>query len=140
MRGDVFDALGNVVARGRDSAARHHHAARSPRARGIRRERRVTVNDPHAVRIDAERFVRHLRERRLETLTMRVRADANLERAVRREPRETLLVTWHHRNAPAVVNGRAVSGLLAVNRYADADSAAVRLTRLLPRAPLLEVE
>ena len=84
--------------------------------------------------------MRDLRERRLEPLAVRVRADAKLEHAVGRQARRALLVPRHHRNAPAVIDAGAVRGLLAEDREPHADAAAVRLAPPLPLAPLRNVE
>jgi hypothetical protein len=98
------------------------------------------VNEANVIRIDAEHFVRDLRECRLETLPVRMGADAKLQHAVRREPCDALLVSRHHGNAPAVVHGSAVRRLLTIDRDADSDAATVRLAVLLPHAPFRHVE
>ena len=80
--------------------------------------------------------MRHLRQRRLQALAVAVRADPQLEPAVRREARQRRLVARHERNAPGRIDAGAVAGLLGVHGEADADAAAVGLARFLAlRAP-----
>ena len=80
----------------------------------------------HPSRLDAQNFMRNLGERRLHALTVRMHTDAQFQSAIRRQPRHGLLVTGHHRNAPARIDRSAVRRLLAIDREADADPAAVR--------------
>ena len=56
-----------------------------------------------------------------------VRADLELQRAVRREAGMALLVARHQRDAPGGVHAGAVAGLLGVHGEADADAAPVGL-------------
>ena len=81
-----------------------------------------------------------LRQRGFQALAVRVHADAQLQTAVGRQPRGRLLVSGHHRDAPAVIDRRAVRRLLAVDREADADPASVRLAAFLPRAHARDVD
>src|SRR6476661_414083 len=98
------------------------------------------MHDANSLGIDAEDLVRDLRERGLQALAVRVRADADLETAIRRQTGMTLLVPRHHRNTPAVIDARSMCRLLAVNREADTDAATIALTPLLPLAPVPEIE
>ena len=98
------------------------------------------MHDAHLRRIDAENFVGDLSKRGLKTLTMRMHADSNFEPAVRRHARIGLLVSGHHRNAPAGIDRRAVRGLLAIDRKTDADQPSVRLFRALTRPHRLDVD
>src|SRR5467141_4624318 len=91
------------------------------------------MHDTHLLRIEPENIVRDLGQRRLEALAVRMHADPYLESAVRRHARIGLLVSGHHWNAPAGVYRRAVRGLLAIDRQANANQPAVWFLRALTR-------
>ena len=140
LRADLGGALGDLLAGHRHCAARHHHAARAPGAGRVRRHGGVAVHDLDLADVDAEDFVRDLRQRGLQALAVRLDADAQLKPAVGRQPRGRLLVARHHRDAPAVIDRGAVRGLLAIGRHADADQPAVGFAALLPRAHGIDVD
>src|ERR1700744_548160 len=84
--------------------------------------------------------MRDLCQCRLETLAVRMHADAQLESAVGRQARGRLLMTGDHRHAPARINGGAVRALLAINGKAEADQPAIRLAAFLPVPNSRQVE
>ena len=78
--------------------------------------------------------MRHLGERRLQTLAVAVGADPQLKSAVRREARLALLVARHERDAPRRIDARSVAGLLRIHGDADAEQPAVGLAAPLALA------
>ena len=99
------------------------------------------MHDPDLGHIDAEDFVRDLRQRGLEALAVRMHADAQFESAVGRDPRRGLLVSRHHRNAPAIVDRRAMRRLLAIDRKSPTPmQPSVRLAPLLARPDGVDVD
>ncbi len=137
---DRQHALGQLVAGRRYGAARHDHAARAPGARGIGRLGGVAVHETDAVVRNAEHGVGDLRQRRLQSLSVAVGADLQLQCTVRREAGVALLVPRHERNAPGRVHAGAVARLLGVHRKADADAAAVGLALPLACAHAVEAD
>ena len=138
-RCNVAQAFFNLAAGGGDSAAGHHGAARTPGAGRVGRQRRVAVDQAHAIRVYAQHLVGHLRQRGLQALAVRMRAYAQLQHAIGRQTRLALLMAGHHRDAPAVIDRRAMRALLAKNGQSDADFTAVGLAGFLPRAPFGQV-
>ena len=131
MRCDFFTRVAELLACACDRAARHHHAARAPRARRIRRDAGIAMHDANSL---ADRC-RGSRVATCASVVSRLwpcecapMRSSSTPSGVRRA--QALLVPRHHRNAPAVIDRRAVRRLLAINRDADADTAAVRFTLL----------
>src|SRR6516162_6992668 len=75
--------------------------------------------------LNAEDFVRDLGEGSLETLAMRVNAYTQFETAIGGQAGRSLLVTRHHRDAPALIDRSAMRALLAKYCKPDADAAFV---------------
>ena len=98
------------------------------------------MHDVDLCDVYAEDLVCDLRKRRLETLAVRMHADAKLETTVGRDARARLLVPRHHGNAPAGIDRRAVRRLLAINRHADADQPAVGFSARLAFAYSRQVD
>ena len=114
-----FTRRRDLAAGCRNRAARHHHAARAPGAGRVWRQRRVAVDQSHArsgsmPSISCATCASVVsRPWPCECAPMR-----SSRHAIGRERARALLVAGHHRNAPAVVDGRAVRGLLAEDRAA----------------------
>ena len=140
LAGDQFYAFCNLFGCGGHRTTRHHHAARAPGAGGVGREPGIAMNQAHVVGMDAEDLVGDLRQRGLQALAVRLRADAQLQHAVGRQARKALLMAGHHRDAPAEIDRGAVRALFAVDRDAHADLSSVGFTRLLARAPSGQVD
>jgi hypothetical protein len=98
------------------------------------------MHDAYQLGFNAENFVRDLGERGFETLTVRVDTDAQFEPAVRRHARGGLFVSRHHRDAPAGIDRRAMRGLFAIDREANADQPPIRLFRALARAHRRDID
>ena len=126
------------------SASSRHAVPTAPPAITMQREPQVPVEygvsavSPCTTRIDRERnaqhFVRHLRQRGLQSLAMALDADAQFQPAVGSHARDRLLEARHHRNAPAGIDRRAVRRLLAEDAAAEADAQRTGRLRLSARA------
>src|SRR5690348_8900343 len=81
--------------------------------------------------------MRDLGEGRLETLAVRVHADAQFEAAIGCQAGRCLFVARHHWNAPTLINRGAVRALLAKYRKSDADPVLLTANRLA-RADFVE--
>ena len=85
------------------------------------------MNETHEPRIYPEYFVGHLRKGRLQTLTVTMRANTELQLAIRCQSRTALFVPRDHGNAPTSIHRRSMSSLFAKDRKADANPPAIRL-------------
>ena len=93
-----------------------------------------------SARVDAEFLGGDLRQRRLQTLAVRLDADHQHDAAVGQDARGAALETGDDRGAARGEFGGAVRGLLGKAGKADADQPAVRLAPLLPRADRRQVQ
>ena len=140
LRADLGQALGQLLARGRDRAAGHDHAARAPGPGRIGRVLGVAEDQLHLVDVDAQDLVGDLGQRGLQPLAVGVHAEPELEPAVGGDARARLLVAGHHGHAPGGVDRGAVGPLLAVDGEADPDPPAVGLAAGLAFAQGVEVD
>jgi hypothetical protein len=98
------------------------------------------MDDTHFGRIDAENFVRDLRQCRLHALAVRMHANPEFEPPVRCHSRGGLFVSRHHRNAPAGIDRGAVRGLFAIDGKANADQAPIGFPMALALAERCDVD
>src|SRR5262245_58629517 len=84
--------------------------------------------------------MRDLGQRGLQALAVTVRADPELERAIRRETSLRLLEARHEGNTPGGVNARAMTGLFRVHGKADAYAPTIGFATALPLTHALEAD
>ena len=84
----------------------------------------------HLERIDANLAMGYLRQRCFKSLAVTVDTHPQLQTAIWCQPRRRLLETWHHWNAPALIDRRPVRTLLAENCKTDADARTAGLLAL----------
>ena len=137
---DALGAFGNDLAGGADRTAGHHCRARTPGSGRIGRHRGIAVDEADFRGVDAENLVGDLGQRRLHALAMRLHTDPQFQPAVGRHACGCLLVSGHHRNAPAGVDRRAVRSLFAIDGKSKTDQPAVRFSGLLSFADRRDVD
>ncbi len=134
MRTDPAQLVAQYPAGARHRPARHHHAARreGAEAEGGALGVAVTHRDPR--RVDAEFLGGDLRQRRFQTLAVRLDADHQHDAAIRQDTRSAALETRNDRGAAGGEFGSAVRGLLGKSGEPDADKPPIGLTAMLARA------
>ena len=133
-RADPACPLGQHARGLRDRPARHHHRAGGPCSRREGNVERIALQHLDAIKLDAENLVRHLGQCRLMALTVRMRADADLDVPVRGQPCACLFVSRHHRTAPIGQHRSSHRALLAKDRKTDAEEPSVAFPAALPVA------
>src|SRR4029077_6771812 len=139
-RADALHAHGQLIAGLGDRAPRDDHATRAPGAGRIRGLGGVAMHELDQLMRNAEYLVGDLRERRLMTLAVTVRADAQLQAAIGREPRVALLEAGDEGYAPTRVDARPVSRLLGIHGDPKAEKAPVRFAAPLSFAGRFNVD